>query len=395
MAFNIRNMFSKQQPVAAPVKHEAPLTDLLSVMNFSRPEVPVIKESSNREWVTFGEANDYPQRLMAYTDTSAIHNAIVTQKALMVAGAGISVDGVPVRDMDWTAENQAVLNMLGNGGDDLHEVLSKVAMDYELFGAYALEVVWSLDFTRIVRVKHVDVSKLRSGKFNEDGAVDTYWYSRDWSNVRTHVPVPLQSYWAQHAEKAYNQIIYKRNAKPGFDYYGMPSYSGALSWIQIDTQLSKFHLSNIENGFNPSMSVKFYQKPGSNEEQQDIYRSIKRQFSGVGNTGKAMIFFSDGKELSPDIEPINVQNLDKQYISLAEQAVSQILSGHRVTSPELMGIAVPGKLGNSDLPTAYAIFNKTVIGPDRLAIEKSINEIARVNGIKAELTLTEFNPLTN
>lgn len=390
MAFSIRDLFKGEEKKKAPTD-----TELLSVMNFSRPEIPVIRESRNHEWVSFGEYNNYPQQLIEYTDTSAIHNAIITQKSLMVAGSGFALDGVRLSDVVSNGEVYSkALNMISNGGHNLHKVVANLAMDYELFGAFALEVVWSMDFTRVVAVKHVDVSKLRSGKFNDDGEVDHHYWSRDWSSLRNNPPVKMQAFFTEAREgKQHTQVIYVRNVKPGFEYYGVPSYSGALSWIKIDSQLGKFHLSNIENGFNPSMTVKFYEKPGSVEERMDIMNAIKKQFGGVRNTGKAMVFFSDGKELSPDVEPINVQNLDKQFIVLAEQAVSQILSGHRVTSPELMGISVPGKLGTADLNVSYAIFNRTVVGPDRMVIENVLNEIAAVNGVTAEITLTEFNPL--
>lgn len=369
----------------------------MQVVSFAACDMPVIKESPGKDWVSFGERNDYPQLLLKMTTQSPIHNAIVFQKSLMVAGSGFSVDGVSIealRKEQYTSAEQEVQNFLSNAGDDLHQVVGKVAMDYEVFGAYAMEAVWSLDFTKVVMLKHVDVSKVRVGKRDSEGNVNYYYYSEDWTRTGQNPVHTIQAFSKKKYEgKDYNQLIYVKNHKPGFDHYGVPSYYDCLNAIQTDVQLGIFFLATVNNGFNPSMMVKFFEKPGSAEEKHDIYNSIKRQFGGVKNSGKALVFFSDGKDLSPDVQPIATQNLDKQYITAADQAVNRILSGHRVTSPELMGVSIPGKLGTGDLETSYKIFNATVIRPDKNTIENTINEIAEINGIKQKIGIMEFNPL--
>jgi hypothetical protein len=120
----------------------------------------------------------------------------------------------------------------------------------------------------------------------------------------------------------------------------------------------------------------------------------KQQFKGADKAGKVITTFSDGKELAPEITPIQVSDLDKQFILIGESCVQQIISAHRVTSPMILGIATSGKLGYSnELEVSFKIFDKAVIAPDRLMLEKDFNIIMAYNGFNERIDLTTFNVL--
>ena len=395
----IKDIFKFKSKKDAPVE-----VDTFDAFQFSRPEIPRVIEKKSIPWVLYGEDNDYPLFLTELLSTSAIHNAIVEGKSKMMAGSGFLLNGA----IDKTA-SEAVYNSLTSdvksrydafinnpNGEPLVKINRKIAKDYQKNGAFALEVVWSLDFTRIATIKYINTDNLRAGKLEND-VVKEYWYSRDWAQHTKagykpkRIPVfdPLEP-TKEHKEAS--QIIYVKNGN--LEYYGEPSYQGAMSWIKIDSQMGLFHLSNIENGFSPSMTIKFYKKPASPEKKQEILDNIRKQFAGAKNTGKAMVFFSDGKELSPDVEPVQVNNLDKQFMLLADQAVQQVCSGHRVTSPLLFGISVPGKLGgSSELDVAYRIFDNSVVEPDRNQAEEVWNLLLEVNKVGVTLEIDKFNPL--
>lgn len=383
--------FRKKKPVD---------TEAFSAFEFSRPEIPVIKEKKNKAWVEYGEDNNYPQFLTELLSTSAIHNAIVEGKAAMMAGKGFLLNGA----LDKAA-SEAVYNSLSpevkkayddfiknENGEPLEDIISKISRNYQKNGSFALELVYSMDWSRIATIKYVNTDNIRAGKMEADKVKD-YWYSRDWTQCTKegYKPHRIAAFDKENKED-YNQLLFVKNGT--LDYYGEPSYKGAMSWIKIDSQMGLFHLSNIENGFNPSLTFKFYKKPSSPEEQQFIIDNIKKQWSGAKNTGKGLIFFSDGKELAPDVDPVQVSNIDKQFILLADQAVQQIMSGHKVTSPLLFGISVPGKLGGgTEIDLAYRIYDNSVVEPDRNRVERSLGLILEVNKIPLNLKIDKFNPL--
>jgi len=100
--------------------------------------------------------------------------------------------------------------------------------------------------------------------------------------------------------------------------------------------------------------------------------------------------FSDGKELAPEVTPIEVSNVDKQFTVIADQITQKILTGERATTPELFGIAIPGQLGNGDFDTKVKCFSKFVIAPDQFIFEQAVNKILRLNGYDIKLKLNPF-----
>lgn len=258
-------------------------------------------------------------------------------------------------------------------------------------GAYAFEVIYNFNFSRILEMNHVEVQNIRSGKY-VDGKIENYYYSDDW-NKGTVKPITIAAFDPKN-KKDHRQLIYRYEYSTGQSYYGKPSYQSALSWIKLDSEIGLFHLSNIENGFFPSIHMAYYKKPASKEEQNTILAMQKQQFKGADNAGKVITTFSDGKELAPEIKPLQVSDLDKQFIIIGETAVQQIISAHRVTSPMLLGVATPGKLGYSnELEPAMKIFENTVIAPERLLLQNDFNKIMQINAFSERIELKPFNPL--
>lgn len=367
----------KQETIEAPASFNIGMDSLsLSAMT----DLPTIKESRNKEYVEYGSSNLYPEYLKDMFNTSPTHNAIVKTKAQMVVGDGwIYNDSI----LD-EAKKVEVLKILNFIKRDMYDL----SLDYQIFGAMAFEIIWSLDFSRVVEVNRIDVSKLRSGKF-EDGVVEEWYYKRDWSDRREEavcIPVLDLSNREDH-----RQILYVPGQMVSNEYYAEPQYISSMDWITLESQVGLYYRSLIENGFNPSLVVKIFRRPASQEERDEIVRSLKATFGGVKNTGKAMVMFSDGKELAPEVTPIEVANVDKQFTVIADQITQKILTGERATTPELFGISVPGQLGSGDFETKVKCFAKFVIRPDQFIFEQAVNKILKLNGYDVSL---ELNPFT-
>jgi hypothetical protein len=342
-------------------------------------DLPYIHADRTNEWVNYGSDNLYPEYLKDLYNTSPTHNAIVKTKAEMVVGEEWTYDTTLISE----AENIKILSLLGQ----LQKDKSILSLDYQIFGAMAIEIIWSLDFSRVVEVNRIDVSKLRSGKY-EEGKVTEWYYKRDWTDRREEAVCvyPLD----RGDRENHRQLLYIPGQKVANDYYGEPSYTGAIDWITLESQVGLYYRSLIENGFNPSLLIKFYRKPNTQEERDNIIGGLKRSFGGVKNSGSVMTVFSDGKELSPDITPIEVQNVDKQFTVIADQVTQKILTGERATTPELFGLSIPGQLGSGDFETKVKCFSRFVIKPDTIKFEEMINDILRLNGFDVNVKITPF-----
>ena len=369
------------------IKNELPVIEAPASFNIgmdslslaAMTDLPIIRESRNKDYVEYGSNNLYPEYLKDMFNTSPTHNAIVKTKAQMVVGDGWTYDDT-ILDEERKIEVLKILNFIKRDKFDL-------SLDYQIFGAMAFEIIWSLDFTRVVEVNRIDVSKLRSGKY-EDGEVEEWYYKRDWFNKREEaVCIPVLDL---SNKRDHRQILYIPGQMVSNEYYAEPQYIASMDWITLESQVGLYYRSLIENGFNPSLVVKIFKRPGSQEERDEVVRSLKATFGGVKNTGKAMVMFSDGKELAPEVTPIEVQNVDKQFTVIADQITQKILTGERATTPELFGIAIPGQLGSGDFETKVKCFSKFVIAPDQFIFEEAINKILKLNGYDVKLTLNPF-----
>lgn len=366
----------RKQVLETPIIETPNMDDVSGFSLHAVTDLPVIRENRLNEWVNFGEDNLYPEYLKDMYNTSPTHQAIVKTKAQMVVGEGFEYNN----ELLSPADDVKVLQIINQIYKDAYEL----SLDYQIQGAMALEIIWSMDHTRIVEVNRIDVSKLRSGKY-EDGHIEEWYYKRDWSDRREE-PVCIYPFNRGDLEN-HRQLLYVPGQMVSNEYYGEPSYLAALDWITLESQVGLYYKSLIENGFNPSVIVKFYRKPNSQEERDDVVNGLKRTFGGVKRAGKAMVMFSDGKELAPDVVPVDVQNVDKQFTVIADQITQKILTGERATTPELFGLAIPGQLGSGDFETKVKCFNKFVIQPDQKAFERMVNEILITNGFRVDFKL--------
>lgn len=408
----------RAKPVPAIEPKPSPRSVASMVMEFSRPVVPSIRENEKTGWVEYSsDGTFFPQVLLDLLDSCALHSGIVAGKSFLVAGGQILVDGAPYDEWKRTApidvEVEVKAFIENSYGDNWNDLKSMVATDYEISGQFALEVIWSMDFSRIAEVKYLPFNCVVPA-VKEDGKVCAYYYHKDWAgyiakkrgrtepiriqafSIDSHVPSsenPLDSEDILARGYDHRQVLFVKNSWPGYEYFGRPVYQGALKDISAMSTLSSYYMGSVENGFTPSVAITINQKNGSDEQVRAIGKNLEKQFTNKGNGRKLIVLFSDTKEQAPSIQPLDVKNLDDQMVALQEQLTQNILTGHAVTSPDLVGVAVPGQLGTGDIATKWAIFNSTVITPNQAVIERTMNLLASINGIKQTFSFEDIDPL--
>ena len=380
------------------MKKNNELLEHLGIVNLETQTAPVICEVSGKDWIEYGTKdyrNLYPQFLIDLYYNSSTHAAICNQTAAMISGAGITIEDET--NLDALVRLKKFINS-ANSKETLQEVMDKIAFDLKLQGAYALNIIWSKDRQTISEIYHIPCEKIRAGLPNERGIIDTYYISSDWGNTRkaANRPTPIKAFNTKDRTSA-NQILYSSLYSPSMEVYGTPDYSGCVNWCLTDQMVSEYHLANIKNGFSGSYFINFNNGIPSREERIQIERQIERKFAGATNAGKFVLTFSDGKENEPTITPISVSNQDKQYLALQELLVTNILCGHRITSPLLMGIRdTGGGLGSNvdELNSAFEVYQTTVISPFQANILKTLSKIFEVNDMNLPVSIKQLTPIT-
>ena len=84
-----------------PITNKAIEPDIL-VLKFADSKVPVFKETKNKDYIKYGEKDDYPDYLTYLFNKSSKHNAIVTGKVDYIFGGGFENAGFIINRLDET-----------------------------------------------------------------------------------------------------------------------------------------------------------------------------------------------------------------------------------------------------------------------------------------------------
>ena len=351
----------------------------MELIQLNQYEERSYRETANKMgFVNYGDDNLFPQYLVDLYHSSATHNALSTTIAMMIFGEGFdatTLDGRLAFDQ-W----------------NLNDELRKACLDFKIQGGFALEVNWSIDRTTIANVSHLPFENIRSGFVNEDEKVEYYYYSKDWNDKREE-PSEICTFNPERNIEHPTQILYVKPFSPGSFYYPKPDYVGSINYIELDKEIGVYHINNMKNGMSPSFSIHFKNGIPPQEERNRIRMDIERQLSGASNAGKFIVTYSDDPDRKPDFEPFQLSDAHNQYQFLSEEVTSKIMVGHRVTSPQMFGVAVPGKLGGGgELAEASELFEKNVIAPARQVVTEAVKTLLNAAGLDAQLVQLSEEP---
>ena len=373
------------------------MKDNIININLETTTSPIVQEVRGKDWIEFGTddwKNLYPQFIIDLYYSSSISAAIINATAEYIAAENLVIEDEDDREDEARIKLQNFMNR-ANGSESLHEVIKKIAFDFKLQGSFALNIVWSKDRTEIAEIYHVGVEKLRCARPDGFGRTKGYYISSDWSNTRQHKPYYVPAFNVNDRTSP-NQILYSGLYSPNMNSYYTPDYVSCNNWALIDSRISEFHLNNISNGFAGSFMISFANGIPTQEERQQIERSLTDKFCAETNSGKFVLTFSDDKTRTPEITPINSSDLDKQYLALQDLLTRNILSGHRCTSPMLMGIKSDTGLGNNadELNSAANFYLNTVVKGFQDQIIKVLRKIFQVNNMDMPVQFVQLKPIT-
>lgn len=355
----------------------------ISIVNLSTYTSPRIVETKTQEWVSYGVDNNYFGYLQDRINGSPTNNAIVNGISQMIFGKGLDAKDAQIKPEDYA---QAMLLF----DEDTTE---RLCYDLKAMGQCAVQVVYSIDKSRIVECNHFPIETIRSGKCNEDGDVEVYFYSDDWTKInRSNKPKEIPAFGFGNGGE---ELLFIKPYKTGFYYYSPVDYQGGLQYSELEEEISNYHLNNIMNGLAPSMLINFLNGTPTEDEQRQIERNIQNKFGGTSNAGKFILNFSDGSDSAATITPVQLSDAHNQYQFLSDESMRKIMVSHRVISPMLLGIKDNSGFGNNadELQTATILMDNTVIRPFQNLLIKNFDKILAVNGISLDLYFKTLQPL--
>jgi DNA-binding Lrp family transcriptional regulator len=333
-------------------------------LSFLDDSLPIFKENKAKGYVTYGLDNLYPQELIRLYNSSPKHNAIINQKAAYIVGANTDIKGKNTVDIAVTQDFLANINAY----EDFENLKSKLAQDYELFDGFAVEVIWNKAKTKPAEYYHLPFQNVRLGK-------DCAYYSEDWQNQK----IEITDYPYFNANTRENkQVFYFKLYRAGQKQYPLPSYIGALRYIEIDSEIQNWHFNSIKNGFSAGKLIQFFKGIPTPEEMRITERRFKTQKTGTHNANDLIIGYNEPNERPAEITNLQPNDFDKQFLQLNDTVRDEIFVGHRISNPVLFGISTAGALGQrNELIEAYELFQQAYIEPRQKQFDAALNSILK------------------
>jgi hypothetical protein len=271
---------------------------------------------------------------------------------------------------------------------DLDRLLDQVALDVELFNGAAIEVIYNSTRKKIAKLSHVSFNKCRLDK---DGKV-VYYSADGWKKSQPdNVDVIPTFNVNTPAEKS---ILYLKVYDPTKAVYPLPSYIGAIPYIELDGEIANFHLNGIKNGFMAGTIINFFNGQPTEEDKEKIEQQIIDKFGGSDNANKVLLTFNDTKEQGPEINQLSGNDLDKRFDILNRTVEKEIFTGHRIVDPALFGIKPEGIFATrNQIRDSYELFQKTYVQARQAFILDAFNNLAGVNGVPKNIDIEQTEPI--
>ena len=324
-----------------------------TITNLSAYEMPKAVEDKFKEYVAYGEDNDYFSFLIQQYLQSATNNAAIKSISDLIYGQGLCIDGLE-KDSKEVKEIKKLIN---------HRELKKIILERKMLGMAAMQVIYAKagNERKVVGIKHFPIHTLRPERMNAEGIIENYYYHPNWkdkSPADTLKKIPTFG----NSKEAIELFILKPYIS-GYSYFSPVGYSGALPYCELENEISDYLLNEAKNSFSGTKVINFNNGVPSNKEREAISNDVKRKLTGSKGQ-KVIVAFNENADSKATVEDISLNDAPAHYEYLANEAMHKILVGHRVTSPMLLGIKDGGNglASNSDeIMVASQLFNSTVI----------------------------------
>ena len=357
--------------------------DNLHIVNLASYNRPKISEDKNRDWVEYGEDNDYYSYLIDLYTNSTTNNSIINGVTNMIYGKGLDA-----LDSDRKPDEYAAMRSIFHDS-----CLRKIVLDLKLLGEGSFQVLYKNG--KVVRAEHFPRQTLRAEKCNENGEIEAYYYHPNWSKVkRSDKPERIAAFGFGNGKEPEIKII-KRYVS-GYDYYCPVDYQGGLAYAELESEIADYLINDVQNGFSGTKVVNFNNGVPDREKQMQIKSDVMHKLTGARGE-KVIIAFNNNSESKTTVDDIPLNDAPQHYEYLSRECSNKLIVAHRVTSPLLLGIRSENNgLGSNadEIKTAALLFDNITIKPYQELICEHIDDILAVNGISLKLYFKTLQPLS-
>ena len=341
-------------------------------VQFDQAQQPKFEEKKGRNYIEFGEKNNYPTYLIDLYGESPKHGAIIKGKVNYIYGKGF----------------EDITQKANTHGETWNQILKRSILDDELHGGFYLQIIYNA-LGVIKDVFHIEFQKVRASK-----DLSCFYVKNDWTlSDFKEKPREYPAFNINNPTGA--QILYVKQYNPKSDVYPLPSYFQGLNYIESDIQVSRHILGNAKHNFVATKLINFNNGLPQEEEQADVEMDLKKKFTNHDGD-RVVIAFNPSRENAVDIVDLGETSLTKEDFTNVNNLIqTEIFSCHQVTSPMLFGVKTEGQLGGrSEIRDAYQIFQNTYVNERQQEHEQTFSKLMNLAGIPGEHLIVPVEPLS-
>jgi hypothetical protein len=352
---------------------------ILELSTYSQPD---IVEDSKNDWVEYGVNNDHYEFLIDRYKNSTTNNSIINNVARLIYGKGLNASNASKKPNEF-AQMKSLFKP---------KTLRALALNEYMLGCGVLQCIFDEKHTKVVRVEAVKTKHVRPAKCNEDGEIEAYYYSDNWSDTKKFPPKRIPAFGT--SKESIEFLVYGKDSID-LKYFSEVDYQACIPYCVLEEEISNYLINDTQNGFSGTKVVNFNSGTPSEEQQRLIANKVKGQLTGAQGD-KVIIAFNDNQEEKTTVEDIPLNNAPEHYTYLSTEAQSKILNNHNVVSPMIVGIttANSGFSSNGDeIEVATKFFYNQTVKPHQELLIDAIDEILAFNGISLKLYFENLNLL--
>jgi hypothetical protein len=356
--------------------------DNLHIVNLASYNRPKISEDKNRDWVEYGDDNDYYSYLIELYTNSTTNHSIINGISNMIYGKGLDA-----LDSSKKPDEYAAMRSIFSDS-----CLRKVVLDLKLLGEGSFQVLYQKG--EVKKAEHFPRQTLRAEKCNEDGEIEAYYYHPNWAKVkRSDKPQRIAAFGFGNGNEPEIKIVKKYVS--GYDYYCPVDYQGGLAYAELESEIADYLINDVQNGFSGTKVVNFNNGVPDREKQMQIKNDVMHKLTGSRGE-KVIIAFNNNAESKTTVDDIPLNDAPQHYEYLSNECSSKLIVAHRVTSPLLLGIRTENNgLGSNadEIKTAALLFDNITIKPYQDLLTDCMDDILAINGISLKLYFKTLQPL--
>ena len=304
---------------------------------------------TGREWVQWGDRNEYPNYLQKlFEGTNTLH-AVVLGLVDYIIGNGVEVDRQP-----WNGK------AINGKGMTPRELAKETAKSIGVYGGFA----WQLVPSKAGELLEIYPLKMQYVRMNAEA--NTVFYCENWA--RRCDTATVYGRWSGAFARDAKTGKYRSSVLVvkcwGDGVYPSPLHAAALKACETERAIDEFHLGNIERGFMGSYIINFNGgKPQTDEIRREIERDVNRKFAGSRNAGRILLAFNNDKDHAVTLQKLDVADYGEKYDTLAKHSRQQIFTAFRA-NPNLFGIPTENLgFSSEEYESAFKLFNRTIVTP--------------------------------